>query len=184
MKRALAVLPALLLVLSACGGGGEKHEASALSDDEQTAADNLAAQIDRSGSVSGQGAVTEAQSTCIAEGAVSEVGLTALQDYGIVTEDLLVNKDIQGVKMSAADADALAGVFIDCIDAEALFEDQFLTALGAEESPEVQECVKDAVDPESVLEVLSASFQGRSTPAFDQLRKKVSTCSGQKAPAE
>ncbi len=188
MKRALAALPAVLLVLSGCGGDGDDPPASSLSADEQTAADNLAAQIVRSGSVSGQGAaegaVTDEQSTCIAEGAVSEIGLPALQDYGIVTDDLLVNKDIQGVKMSAGDADALAAVFVDCIDAEALFEGQFLTALGAEDSAEVKKCVEDAVDLDSVLDVLSASFEGRNTPAYDQLRKKVGACSSKKSPDE
>ena len=184
MKRALAALPAAVLLLSACGGGDGEAETSSLSADEQTAADNLAAQIDRSGSVSGRGTVTEEQSRCIAEGAVTEVGLTTLQDYGIVTEDLLVNKDIQGIEMSAGDADALAAVFLDCIDAEALFEGQFLAALGDGGSAEVENCVRKAVDTESVLDVLSASFQGKETPAYGRLRDKVRACSGQKAPAE
>ncbi len=184
MKRALAALPAMVLLLSGCGGSAEKTEGSSLSADEQTAADNLAAQIDRSGSVSGEDGVTEEQATCIAEGAVKEVGLTTLQDYGIVTKGLLVNKDIQGVEMSAHDADALAGVFVDCIDAEALFEDKFVTALGAEDSDKVRKCVEDAVDTDSVVDVLSASFQGRETPAFDRLKNKVTACDKQKAPAE
>jgi hypothetical protein len=186
VKRALAALPAVVLLLSACGGDEEEPGGtSSLSSDEQTAADNLAAQIDRTGSVSGQGTVTEEESTCIAEGAVSKVGLETLQEYGIVTEDLLVNKDIQGVEMAAEDADELAVVFVDCIDAEALFEQQFLDALGGgKPSAEVEECVAEAVDTGSVVQVLSASFQGRETPAFERLRKSVEKCGGEKAPDE
>jgi hypothetical protein len=190
VKRALAAVPVLVLLLASCGGGdgdnGEDDPAG-LSTDEQTAADNLAAQIVRSGSISGQdsaeGAVTEQESTCIAEGAVKEVGLGSLQDYGIVTDDLLVNKDIQGIEMSADDGDALAGVFLDCIDAEALFEKQFLTALGAE-GPDAEQCVEDAVDSASVREVLSASFQGRDTPAYERLSKKVRACGSPKGADE
>jgi hypothetical protein len=190
VKRALAAVPVLVLLLASCGGGDEDDggdDKAGLSADEQTAADNLAAQIVRSGSISGQGsaegAVTEQESTCIAEGAVSEVGLKSLQDYGIVTEELLVNKDIQGIEMSADDGDALAGVFLDCIDAEALFEKQFLTALGTD-SPGAEQCVEDAVDAESVREVLSASFQGRDTPAYERLSKMVRSCGSQKGTDE
>ena len=187
VKRALAVLPAAVLLLAACGGSddagnGDGGAGSSLSADEQTAADNLAAQIIRSGTVSGRGsdedAVTEKQATCIAEGAVGDVGLGALQDYGIVTDDLLVNKDIQGVEMSAHDADALAGVFVECIDAEALFEKQFLAASGSAKSTDARECIEDAVDARAVRGALAASFQGRSTPASESLRNKVSACAG------
>ena len=183
VKRALAVVPAAVLLLAACGGGDDADsDDGALSADEQTAADNLAAQIIRSGTVSGRGtgddAVTEQQATCIAEGAVGQVGLGTLQDYGIVTDDLLVNKDIQGVKMSATDADALAGVFVECIDAERLFEKQFLAAQGPKPSEKVRRCIESAVDEDAVRAALSASFQGRSTPAAEELGKKVSSCPG------
>ena len=193
VKLALAVVSAAVLLLAGCGGSddagnGDGGAGSSLSDAEQTAADNLAAQIIRSGTVSGRGsdedAVTEQQATCIAEGAVGDVGLGALQDYGIVTEDLLVNKDIQGVEMSAEDADALAGVFVDCIDAEALFEKQFLAASGAEKSTDVRECIEDAVDAGAVRGALAASFQGRSTPASEKLLKNVTACTGQEAADE
>ena len=195
VKRALTavpvavVLPAVLL-LAGCAGGADGSDGadtgSSLSADEQEAADNLAAQIVRSGTGSGQGsdedAVTEQQARCIAEGAVAEVGLAELQDYGIVTDDLLVNKDIQGVTMSSTDADALAGVFVDCIDAEGLFEKQYIAAAG--DSAKVQECIESAVDEEGVRDTLSSSFQGERTPAAVRLEEKVSACAREKGADE
>jgi hypothetical protein len=185
---ALRWSPAALLLVAAlagCGDDADEKPTSSLSADEQKAADNLASQIVRSGSMSqqesSQGGVTEQQATCVAEGAVTEIGLAELQQYGIVTEDLRVNRSIQGVEMNAADADALASVFVDCVDAEALFEERFLTAMpadGAEE--ELRTCVQEAVEPGAVQEVLAASFQGRATDAYAKMQKDVSSCSGGK----
>ena len=177
--RGLLAGLALTAVVAGCGSGDEQTESSGLSADEQRAADNLAAQIVRSGSVSGQSttedAVTEQQATCVAEGAVSEVGLDSLQGYGILTDELLVDKSIQGVQMVAADADALAGVFVECIDAEALFEERFVQT-ASEPTDDVRSCVEDAVDEESVREILAASFRGRSTAAFGELQRAVDAC--------
>lgn len=182
MRFARRAVPAaaLLMALTGCGGDDPEPATGSLTVDEQAAADNLAAQIVRSSEMSGQApdaAVTKAQAGCIAEGAVGEVGLESLQEYGIVTEDLLVNKSIQGVEMDAADADALAGVFIDCIDAEMLFEQRFLDELGVNGSEEaVRSCVEKAVGADAVRKVLAASFEGRRTPAYQKLQQRVSAC--------
>ncbi len=177
--RAGLVVVALLAGLAGCGDDDASEPA--LTKDERTVADNLASQILRSGSMAGGGssgnAVTDEQATCIGEGAVTEVGLDALQDYGIVTEELLVNRSIQGVEMDAGDADALAGVFVECIDAEVLFEERFLAELppGGSER-ERRTCVEDAVDEDAVQEVLSASFQGVDTNVYSKLERAVSAC--------
>lgn len=163
------------LVTALAGCGDDESAASGLGSDEQQVADNLAAQIVRSGDVSGDGSgVTEEQASCIAEGAVGEVGLESLQEYGIVTEDLLVDKSIQGVEMSAADADALAAVFVECIDAEMLFEQRFVKA--ARPTDQVRSCIEDAVEVEQVREILAASFRGGSTKAFRALQRAVAAC--------
>lgn len=184
-RRAGALLaPALLCAtLAGCGGNTDGTSTSKLTDDEQTAADNLAIQIVRSGSVSGQGstenAVTEEQAACIGQGAVGDLGLDALQGYGILTEDLRVDKSIQGVRMSADHADAFADVLLECIDTEKLFEERFLGLLTGGSEPASQRlrgCVEDAVTAEPVRAVLSASFQGRSTKAYAELQKRVTAC--------
>lgn len=148
----------------------------------------LAAQIVRSGQVSGESsaedAVTPEQARCVAEGAVGKIGVPALQGYGIVTKDLKVNKEIQGVSMSREDADTLAGVFVGCIDAEKLFEKTLLAALPGDPDQQVQDCVRKAVDTESVTAILSARFQGRTAGAYERLQQKVSACTGRKAPGQ
>ena len=186
MKTARMAVPTVLLVLgtlTGCSGddGADPDEStSSLSGDEQKAADNLAYQIVRSGDMSesdSEDAVDEGQATCIAEGAVEEVGLGELQEYGIVTSDLLVNKSIQGVEMNAEHADALASVFVGCIDAEGLFEDRFLAGLpGRGNAEDRRECVEEAVSVEEVRKVLAASFQGRRSPAYAAMQKAVSSC--------
>ena len=179
LRSARVLVPALVLALATltgCGGEDEPDESS-LSTDEQTVADNLASQIVRSGSMAGGGSVTDEQASCIGEGAVTEVGLEELQSYGIVTEELRVDRSIQGVEMEKDDADALAGVFVDCIDAEALFEERFLEQLPTGGSKqERRACVEDAVGVGAVQKVLSASFQGRSTRAYGELQRDVAAC--------
>lgn len=179
---------AALLLLAGCGGDDSPSSGSGLSADEQTVADNLAAQIVRSGQVSGessaQDAVTPEQARCVAEGAVTKIGVPTLQDYGIVTDDLKVNKEIQGVAMSRDDADALAGVFVGCVDAEGLFEKTFLGALPGKPDQGVQDCVRKAVDTDSVTAILSARFQGRTAGAYERLQQKVSACTGRRGPGQ
>lgn len=187
LRSARVLVPAAVLALTTLTGCGGDDEAdpSSLSDDEQTAADNLASQIVRSGSMAGGASgdgVTDEQASCVGEGAVTEVGLEELQSYGILTEDLLVDRSIQGVEMEKDDADALAGVFVDCIDAEALFEERFLDQLppgGPEQNQRA--CVEEAVGDDAVQEVLSASFQGRNTRAYGELERTVAACGDGKA---
>ncbi len=183
-RIARVMVPNLLLLSLLAGCGGDDQPSASRSPEEQTAADNLAAQIVRTGDVSGESAqkdaVTADQAQCIGEGAVDEVGLTRLQHYGILTKGLKVNKGIQGVKLSRKDARALAGVFVECIDAEALFEKQLLRTLPKSERRKARGCVRKAVDTGSVRAVLSASFQRKDARAYDRLRHKVSACTGGK----
>ena len=186
--RGAAAAVAAVLALGGLAGCGEDEEESgpSLSADERTAADNLAAQITRSGSMGeAPSSVTDEQAGCIGEGAVTEVGLGALQDYGIITEDLRVDRSIQGVRMEREHADALAGVFVDCIDAEALFEQRFLDQLPPGDSPaDRRACVEEAVDEDAVREVLSASFQGRTSRAYPRLERAVAACADAGGPEQ
>ena len=178
--RWVALVCAGTLALGGCGGG---EPAAQLSADEQTAADNLGAQIVTSGSVAGKDTVTAVEAGCVADGTVEEVGLSELQGYGIVTADLKVNKGIQGVEMSAEHADALAGVFVECIDTEKLFEEQLLASAGSGELTGKQEqCVRTAVDEKAVARVLSLSFQGETTGLYDELEKELAACDSGRSP--
>ena len=187
MTRCRATLATLLLLsaLSGCSDEPDEDGSSGLTADEQTAADNLAAQIIRSENISGQpseNAVTDEQATCIAERAVSDVGLETLQAYGIVTDDLLVNRQITGVEMDAEDADALSVVFVECLDAEGLFEDQLLAGAPGTPTDEQRQCVEELVDVDSVRAILSTSFQGRTSGVYARLQDEVTQCTGQNGP--
>lgn len=165
-----------LLCLTACGGGSDDEQKS-LSGDEQKAADNLAAQIEKTGNVGTEQAVTADQAKCVGEGTVRRIGLDALESYGILQKDLSVNKGIQGVKLKPKDADSLAAVFVDCIDAEKLFEKQFLRNAGGDKtSDEQRTCIEDAVDPKSVQQVLSLSFQGQTNQVYTDLQRRLAAC--------
>ena len=188
IAHAAAAGAVLVGLLAGCGGDGTTSTPSRTTD-EQKAADNLAAQIIRSGSMSetssSESAVTDEQATCIAEGAVDDVGLAELQGYGILTEDLRVDKSIQGVEMRAEHADALAGVFVECIDAEALFEERFVAGLPEGGSvAQRRACVDEAVGEGDVLEILSASFQGLRPAAYTRLQRAVSACAGDGGPGQ
>lgn len=168
-------LGVLLLTASLTGltGCGEENEA-ALSDDEQTAANNLAAQILSSGSIAdNKGSVNAAQADCVAQSVILDVGLDRLQSYGIITDDLTVDRTIQGVRMNRADADAMAGVFVDCLDTEELFEKQFVQPA---RTPAQSACVRAEVDEASVREVLADSFTRAGTRAYDALQRRVKRC--------
>lgn len=184
-RTALAAAVLLLTALAGCSDEPVEDSGSGLSADEQTAADNLAAQIMRSEDISGrasENAVTEDQANCIAERAVTDVGLETLQGYGIVTEDLLVNRQITGVEMGPDDADALAVVFVECLDAEGLFEDQLLAGSSGSPTDEQRECVEELVDIDAVRAILSTSFQGRTSGLYARLQDEVSQCGDQRGP--
>ncbi len=166
MKKSAGVVCALLLSLTACGGGGE----------DATAKASLKAEILKSGGA-GSASVNKTQAGCIADGTVDKIGTDKLKKYGILTDSGKVDKSINNVKMSGPDADKLAGVFVGCIDTEALFEKQFLAGAGDKMTAAQKKCITDAVDSDAVKKILSASFQGdTSNTAYADLTKKMVAC--------
>jgi hypothetical protein len=162
--------------LSACSGSPGAPD-DGLTQQQRTVADNLTAEILRSGTVTGQDAVTAKQASCVARGTVRDVGVDRLRSYGIVTADLKVDKTVQGVRMNRTDSVALAKVFAGCIDTEGMFEDQFLQAPSAKELTDQQRrCIKDAIDEPAVVRALSLSFQGRDNQVYSGLRKRLARC--------
>lgn len=167
MKKPVLVLGALLLALTSCGTG-----------DEETAAESLRAEITANSTMAGGASVTDDEAGCIADGTVEEVGVQQLKKYQILTDDLKVNQGIENVEMSASDAEALAAVFVDCIDVEALFEEQFTEGAGAaaDLSAKQKDCIADAVTEDEVAKVLAASFQGKQNDAYADLQKQMMEC--------
>ena len=91
---------------------------------------------------------------------VDDVGVETLQEYELLNDDLEINEDANPTDMSEDDADALAGVFVDCIDVEEMFAAQFDS--GEEELPDEQkECIEDAIDEDAMKAGLVRVVPGR-----------------------
>lgn len=175
MKRTLLVVTAAAaLTLSGCGGGAGGGAGGGLSSDEQKVADNLSKRLlDQ-----GQGetlSVTKEEANCISEDMVGEVGVDQLQEYGIVKEDLTVNKDPDEVKMSTADAEATADAIFGCADVQAMVDEEMGKQL-AGQPPAVKKCFEEALNDERLRSMLVSTFSGQEERAQQELVKPVMEC--------
>lgn len=167
MKKSFAVSAALgaVLVLASCG-----------SDDAETAAKNLRSEIAANSTVAAAG-VGEEEADCVADGMVERIGVDQLRDYDILTRDLKVNQGIENVEMSNADADALADVFVGCLDVEALFAKQLAAgSTAAALTADQQECVAETVDEDVVKGILRSGFKGDKDGAYAALQEQMMEC--------
>jgi hypothetical protein len=172
MKKITAVLCAALLTLSACGNG-----------DDDKAKENIKANIlkDDSGTVAGA-KPTEKQAGCMADGMVDEVGVEKLQKYKLLDKDLKIIEDADPQDMDEDDADALAGVIVDCVDMGALIQKQIDDSSEADITDEQKSCISDAIDEDTIQDGLSASFQGKTEDnPMMEMQSKMMQCVG--APA-
>jgi hypothetical protein len=166
--RALALALALVVVLAACSDESEHERAVAA-----LKADMVA----NAGMTTGR-AVRDDQTTCVAEGAVDSLGVTKLQDYGLLTEDLRAAESIQGVQLSPEDADVMAEVFVTCLGAEVMMERQIIEGLDLTRRQErrAARCVRTTVTADHVARTMSLQFQGAENPVFDELRDDLRSC--------
>ena len=119
--------------------------------------------------------VDEADATCLSDGIVDEIGVEKLQDYGLLNDQLALEDEVGEVTMQPEDADAMAGVFVDCVDAEKMIEDQFSSMLGNLTQPQ-QECMKDILDEDKIREIMSATFQGDVAGMQSDLQQDFMQC--------
>jgi hypothetical protein len=173
MKTTLAVAAAALcLALAGCGGDGGGSDNA---DEEKAAANLKTFFLEESEDAAGLD-VTEEQAGCVSDGVVSEIGIEQLQDYGLLTDDLEVEKDadIDEQDITAEDADSLAGTFVDCVDVKALITEQMGELPGA--TAEQKKCISDALTDEALTDMLSQVFQGNEDEATSQLQSEMMGC--------
>jgi hypothetical protein len=171
-----------MLALGACSNDSKSTDAGSTpsstpdTPDETKAKANIqAAVLDDKSSITGGTKATQEQAQCIADGMVDDVGIDTLQKYKLLDDKLEINSDANPTNMDAADADALAGVFVGCIDVEKMFTDQFNS--GDQKLPEDQQnCIKDAIDEDAMKAGLSASFQGKQDEGFTQMQANMMKC--------
>jgi hypothetical protein len=166
VKKTVAVLCAAMFALTACGGG-----------DDAEAKENIKASLlEEGGNLAGT-EVTDEQAGCVSDGMVDEVGVDKLQEYKLLDEEYNIRKDAQPTDMEEGDATALARVFTDCVDMEALFEEQFSSGPMADQlTDEQQECLKNAVDAEVIESALAATFQGKEADPTAGIQDDLMAC--------
>jgi hypothetical protein len=164
MTKTIAALCAVLLTLTACGGG----------DDE--AKENIKESLLENGQDFAGTELTEEEATCLSDGMVDEIGTDQLQELGLLDEDNNVVEDAQPDDLNADDADALAGTIVDCVDVQELMAEQ-MGPMMEQMDEEQQECITDAFDDDTIVELISASFQGEE-PDTTKLQETVMECVG------
>ena len=158
----VAVLAALTLLLSGCGA------------DEDKAKENIKAKMLEEEQIAGT-KVTDDDAACLSDGIVDEIGTEKLQEYGLLNDDLEVEESVGEVKMDKGDADSMATVFVDCMDAEKLIEEQF-SSMASQMTDEQKECINDVLDEEKVKEIMSLAFQGDTAAMGSLMQEDMMEC--------
>jgi hypothetical protein len=150
----------LLFTLSACGDGD---------DDKATAA--LSKSL-RQNDGAGDFQLSQKQADCVAENMVDNVGTDDLQKYGILNEDMKVEKEVGNVKMSEGDAKGAADAMTDCVDAV----DLVVKALGDSAGKAAGDCLRDKLKEDDIHDFFQALFQGDQDAASKQLMEPMMGC--------
>lgn len=153
---------ALTLTLTACGNDDEARAAEAIAASMMDAEDGDALTVD------------QAEADCVGEGLVDRIGVDKLKDYGLINDDMTLNESVTDMTMDEADATSAADVIVGCVDAQALFAEQF--AADDTITPEQQECISEALDDETIKGMFSLIFQGKAEQATQELMAPMMSC--------
>lgn len=165
MKRTLlSAALASVLVLTACGGGGEDEEAkSAISDYlMKQQADEQMIELEKK------------DADCISEDMVDGIGVEKLKDYGFLNEDGTVNENAETPEMAKEDAEVLVDSMFDCTEVMDTIADELTSSMG-DQSAEVKQCFEDALTEESVRSMLVGTFSGDEN-AGQELIEPLTKC--------
>lgn len=167
MKRTvLSVTLASVLVLSACGGGGEEAEAKAAIStylmDQQEEQEVLQ--------------LEQGEADCISEDMVDGIGLDKLKEYGFLNEDGSVNTDDSvDPEMAQGDAEVMVDAIFDCADVMTTVRDEMTKSMG-NATPEMKQCFDEALTDDLVRGMLVASFTGKEDEASQELTEPLMKC--------
>jgi hypothetical protein len=165
MTKLVAILCAALLTLTACG-----------SSDDDTAKENIKASIKKQGSsLAGGTKVTDDQAQCVADGLVDDLGVDKLQKYKLLDDNLEVNNDANPTDMTSDDAQTLAKTVVGCVDFKKIFEEQ-LAGSGTQLTDDQKNCVSDAIDEDTLTDVLAQGFQGKDPQMPSDMQGDLMKC--------
>jgi hypothetical protein len=163
-----AVLAALALTVSACGGNG----------DDSKAAKNISASIMQSQKGSGSTqflTLKKKDADCIGKGLVDKVGTDNLKKYGVLDKNLKPSKNgISDVKMSAADAKSTTSVLFGCADVEKMMQSAINKS--GQIPKTMQTCVDKALSGDNLRPMFTQLFQGNTDAAQKALTGPMTKC--------
>lgn len=167
MKRTiLSAALASVMLLGGCGGGEEDEAKTAISD-------YLMQQQEDAQMIE----LKEDEADCIAGDMVDGIGVDQLEEYGFLNEDGSINEEAQIPKMSEEDSEVMVDAMFDCTDVMATMRKELGTAMGGQ-TPEVQQCLEDALTEDMVRAVLVATFSGDQAGAQRELMGPLGACLG------
>jgi hypothetical protein len=175
MHRALpaAVLTALVLALSGCGGsgggGGGNDDGDAKA--SKAISDSL---MKNNSSTTKLLKLTRKDADCIGDGLVDKVGTERLQKYGLLTKDNTSKSGINDVTMSATDARATTKVLFGCTDVEAMMESAIIRSGSI--PAKVKTCVTRTLTEDNLRPVFDEMFQGKQDEATKALTGPITKC--------
>ncbi len=160
MRRALLALVVLVMVAAACGDSGGNGNGG--DGDNQALVDAIKAEILETSADDPDAPVTDAEATCVAEGAVDRLGVDGLLELGITAE----GSESENPFVDATDEqlEAVTDIYLDCIDVRQLM----LNEIGSDVSQESAECVADSVAEGDFLRpVIIGSLRGEDVEFDD-----------------
>jgi hypothetical protein len=166
MKRtALAAALASALVLGGCGGA----------DEEDRARESISAYLVEQQEEGQMVRLDEEGADCIADGMVDGIGVDQLREYGLIDEDGEVVEDARTTEMERGDAEVMVDAVFDCTDVMATMQEELATAMGGQ-TPEVRECLEDALTEDLVREALVENFSGNEQESQEKLMGPLGEC--------
>lgn len=157
--RALGVVAAaLVLTLTACGN--QEDEASKAISDSMVKNSNETFQVTRD------------QANCVGDGFVDQIGVDQLTEYGILTEDMKAESNIDSVKMSEGDARSAADVMMDCADVKKVFQE----AMGDQVPEETKTCIDEKLSEQVLHDFLVKVFQDDQAGGQQDLMTALQEC--------
>ncbi len=153
MRKLLTMGVALMLLVAACGGGGD----AGLSEDDQVLADAIAQEMLAS-SAATEGVGAE-EAACFGNGIVSEMGAARLAAVGLGVDALAEGASPDTADLSADDIDKMSKVMVDCIDFRAVITEQMVASGVSEDGAK---CIAAGFDDELIAEMAKASLEDPS----------------------
>jgi hypothetical protein len=162
-SRTTVLLAALLLPLTACGGGDDAEASKAISDSIMKSQEQQSGQQ--------MFAMKREDADCIGEGFVDEIGTEKLQEYGFLTEDLKASSSFTDVEMAKEDAEAAADTLLECTDVQGMMAN----AMGDVDA-KTRECFEEVLTEDALRQLFVKMFSGQQEEAGQELIQPMMEC--------